>query len=144
MTLSLTVVYDPRYDGPTLGDAVRAALVDPDAGLLGINVVGIGQVYYDSQIHAACLAIPGVVAVHSLVFTITRWYLPPIFTRFRGPELALLKAAPTLARAVAPSSLKISAISPTCCGQRHDPGAGAYLFLPDDDQNLAIGLEAES
>jgi hypothetical protein len=140
MTLSLTVVYDPRYDGPTVGDAVHAALVDPDTGLLGLNVVGIGQVYYDSQIYAACLAVPGVVAVHSLLFTITRRYFLPIFTRFRGLELAYLDSAP----AAAPSALRVSAIPPTCCGQRHDPGVDAYLFLPDDDQNLNIGLEAAS
>jgi len=45
MTLSLTIVYNSRYNGPTVQSAVHTALVDPDAGLLGLNVVGIGQVF---------------------------------------------------------------------------------------------------
>ena len=89
MTLSLTIVYDPSHDGPTVQAAVHAALVDPDTGLLGLNVVGIGEVFYDSQVYAACLAVPGVVAVHSLDFAVTTFRFNPIYTRFRGAELAL-------------------------------------------------------
>ncbi len=59
MTLSLTFVYDPRYLPSNVQQAVQTALIDPDAGLLGKNVVGIGQVFYDSQIYGACLAVPG-------------------------------------------------------------------------------------
>jgi hypothetical protein len=68
MTLAVTVVPDPRRDAPTVLQAVRQALVDPDAGLLGINVVAVGQAFYDSQIYAACLAVSGVTAVTSLDF----------------------------------------------------------------------------
>jgi hypothetical protein len=66
ITLTLTVMCDPRYVARSVQAAVRAALADPDSGLLGDNVVAIGQVFYESQVHAACLAVPGVVSVHSL------------------------------------------------------------------------------
>lgn len=68
MALRLTVVYDTRRVAQTIREAVRIALIDPDAGLFGLNVVTIGQEFYDSQIYAACLAVPGVVSVHSLRF----------------------------------------------------------------------------
>ena len=51
--------------------AVRAALEDADRGLFGKNVIRIGQVM-NSHIHAACLAVDGALAVHSLVFRLVR------------------------------------------------------------------------
>jgi len=114
-------------------DAVHAALLDPDAGLLGVNVVGIGQVFYDSQVYAACLAVPGVVAVHSLYFAVTRRFIPLRFVaailRFGGG--GILRGPVT----VAPSG---------CCGQRHDPGEGAYLFLPDAAGHFTLEQETAS
>src|SRR5262249_25623410 len=95
MTLGLTIVFDPRRDGPTVRDAVRKALVDPDAGLLGLNAVGIGEAFYDSQVYAACLVAPGVVAVHSLDFAITPVVLGPEFSRttiLRNPAASVAKA----------------------------------------------------
>src|SRR5207302_870485 len=91
MTLGLTVVFDPRRDAGAVRDAVRAALVDPDAGLLGVNAVGIGQVFYDSQVHAACLAVPGVVAVRALRFAVTNLYLEPALLRDRRFVLEILR-----------------------------------------------------
>jgi hypothetical protein len=107
ISLSLTLVLDPRRDAPTVLKAVHDALLDPDKGLLGVNVVEIGQAFFDSQIFAACLAVPGVQAVHSY--------------RFSGD----------------PTPLK-SAFSVCQCEHRHDPGDGAYFFLPDDDQYLTL------
>ena len=46
--------------------AVQSALLDPDAGLFGVNAVQIGRPVYESEIFAACLAVPGVLAVHGL------------------------------------------------------------------------------
>jgi predicted phage baseplate assembly protein len=45
---------------------VRHALADDDAGLFGANAVRIGQTFFDSEIHQACLSVPGVVAVSAL------------------------------------------------------------------------------
>ena len=139
--LSLTVEYDPTGTANQhIQVAVRAALVDPDAGLLGQNVVGIGDVFYDSQIYAACLEVPGVVAVHSLDFAVTTNRFAPIFTRYRGSELARLVGFGSSAIGQPNSQLLFKARA-TCCGERHDPGANAYYFLPNDDQNLTINLQ---
>ena len=69
MTLSLTFVHDPKHELPTVQQALQSALIDPDTGILGANVVSIGQVFYDSQLYQACLAVPGIVAIHSMSFT---------------------------------------------------------------------------
>jgi predicted phage baseplate assembly protein len=143
MTLRLTVVTDPRRDAGSVLAAVRAALIDPDAGLLGVNVVGIGQAFYDSQVYAACLAVPGVVAVRGLLFTVTNLYLEPALVRNRlyVRELLLRRLIldvpdlPTLPIWIAPRPLS---------GERHDPGAGAFLFLPDDPRHLVLAQEVAS
>ena len=134
MTLSLTVVYNSRYDGPTVMAAVYTALLDPDVGLLGVNVIGIGEVFYDSQVYASCLAVPGVVAVHSLNFVITTTHIAPPYRRLLGSELR--RFFPINSSPAQP----VRAVPSTCCGQRHDPGVDSYLFLPD----VTIGLEASS
>jgi hypothetical protein len=66
--LSLSIRMDPRRLAADVIASVRTALIDPDAGLFGANVVRIGQFVYHSQICAACLSVSGVLAVHSLVF----------------------------------------------------------------------------
>ncbi len=82
--------------------AVVEDLVDPDAGLLGANVVGIGQVFYDSQIYQACLAVPGVVAVHSLsVMLSSSTNAGPQYDPGAGGYLSLAKAGLTLTPEVA-------------------------------------------
>jgi hypothetical protein len=133
MTLRLTVLYDPRRDADAVRAAVHAALIDPDAGLLGLNVVGIGQVFFDSQVHAACLAVPGVTGVRSLRFSVTNQFLPPIFIRDRVflREVLFRRFLPEPPPAAAP-----------CTGQRHDPGEGAFLFLPDNPGHFFLALEA--
>lgn len=70
--LQLTLRIDPRVISADVIAAARTVLVDPDAGLFGTNVVGIGQSVYRSQIYAACLEISGVLAVHSLSFQVNQ------------------------------------------------------------------------
>lgn len=65
-TISLTLVTDPAYIATNVIAAATAALIDPDAGLMGTNVIGIGQVIYTSQIYKACLSVAGTIAVHDL------------------------------------------------------------------------------
>ena len=68
ISLGLTVLVDPAYIPADVMNGVTAALVDPQSGLLGTDVVRIGQSIYLSQIYKACLSVPGTVAVHSLSF----------------------------------------------------------------------------
>jgi hypothetical protein len=143
LTLSLTIVFDPRRDPKTVLDAVHTALVDPDKGLLGVNVVNIGEVFYDSQVYAACLAVPGVVAVHSLSFSFERFLLDSLYTRSAALKMAIATLENTLPE-LPPNTAQTSAAPPTECGQRHDPGEGAYLFLPDDPAYLILAQEAAS
>jgi hypothetical protein len=46
---------------------VKTALLDTDQGLFGLRNTRIGQSIYQSQIYAACLSVPGVMAVHGLM-----------------------------------------------------------------------------
>lgn len=66
--LQLSVQIDPTYAPPPVLLGVRSALLDTDRGLFGSNTVRIGQSVYQSQIFAACLQVPGVLAVHGLRF----------------------------------------------------------------------------
>lgn len=70
--LNLALRIDSRRIPADMIPAVRSALIDPDAGLFGANVVRIGQFVYHSQICAACFTVPGVLAVHSLTFLAKR------------------------------------------------------------------------
>lgn len=121
ITLSLSIAVGSKYQPATVQAAVYAALLDPDTGLLGVNNVGIGQVFFDSQIYAACLAVPGVSAVHNLEFSETE-------ARFRYEILFRRRASALAAQA-------------PCGRNRHDPGAGGYYFLPDDGTSLIINVE---
>ena len=64
--ITFTLIIDPAYVWANLLAAVTAALIDPDAGLLGANAIQIGQVIYESQIYQACVNVQGTVAVHDL------------------------------------------------------------------------------
>ena len=108
-TLTVNFIRDPRYGEAAVEQALRTALVDPDAGILGANVVRIGQGVYESQIAAACLAVPGVAAVQSIFF------VPPQKVFFRR-------------RFGAPSSEAL----------RHDPGTGNYFVVPDDSSHVSL------
>lgn len=64
--LTLTLLVNPAYLPETVAAAVQAALLDERHGLFGLQAVRIGQSVYRSQVYAACLAVPGVTAVHDL------------------------------------------------------------------------------
>jgi predicted phage baseplate assembly protein len=68
--LYLTVLVDPEYDPAAVACGVSAALLDPQSGLFGASL-RIGQTIYDSQIHQACLAVPGATAIHALDFVVS-------------------------------------------------------------------------
>jgi predicted phage baseplate assembly protein len=122
--LSLTYLRDPRYQDSAVQAALHAALLDPDRGLFGANLVQIGQAFYESQIDAACLAVSGVQAVH----------------RIRFPTVAGFAPRATTA-AVRPFRAGGSAIRPSlvpCAGHRYDPGAGRFFVIPDDGRHLTL------
>jgi hypothetical protein len=106
--LSLTYLRDPRYDDAKVKTALHDALLDPDQGLFGVNVVDIGEAFYDSQIYAACLAVPGVEAVQSLSFS------------------------------TASSSAPIRTPLTACRDHRSDPGPSSYFFIPDDVAHVIL------
>jgi hypothetical protein len=139
MSLGLTIVYDRRRDGPTVQAAVHAALLDPDSGLLGVKVIGIEQVVYDSQIYGACLAVPGVVAIHSLSFWVGQYIL--YRSSRQGPVIRIPVATVFRGEKPLPKSAVVSVAPTTCCGQRHDPSEGGYLFVPDDPNHLNLTTE---
>jgi hypothetical protein len=96
------------------------ALADPDTGLFAAANVGIGQSIYQSQIAAACLAVPGVVAIHhvDLIADPDQVLLQP---RFR---FILRRYQP---------------IKPLgCSGQVYSPGAGAYFIVPNDTSHVVL------
>jgi uncharacterized phage protein gp47/JayE len=66
--IELSLQIDPAYTSPPILLGVKNALLDADKGLFGSNNVRIGQSVYQSQIYAACLQVPGVLAVHGLMF----------------------------------------------------------------------------
>jgi hypothetical protein len=158
INLSLTLVLDPRRDSPTVLNAVHNALLDPDNGLLGVNVVEIGQAFYDSQIYKACLAVAGVEAIHDINFS-------PVVSQIESAAFGnILKFVPAEKLRLplrtetglqfrlqqqagsATQRLTINRFIPrpkfawsVCqCEHRHDPGDGGYFFLPDDDQHLTL------
>jgi hypothetical protein len=66
LVLQLSLIVDPRYVAQEVVNGVTAALIDPDNGLFGLNVVRIGQSVFHSRISKVCLSVPGAVAVHDL------------------------------------------------------------------------------
>jgi predicted phage baseplate assembly protein len=112
-TLTLTYVRDPRRDDGMVRAALTAALTDPDSGLFGVNNVGIGQAFYDSEIYQACLAVPGVEAVHSLNF---------------APVSVFLQFNVDVRRLVSFGS-RTGSGGAACTGQRHDPGSGGFFSV---------------
>ncbi len=126
--LALTCIRDPAYDDAMVRAGLHAALLDPDTGLFGINVVAIGQVFYASQIDAACLSVPGVLAVHALELRPGGELEPLIWNGLRA-ELA----PGALRRAV-----RARFIALRRSGPRYDPGPGRSFVLPDDGAHLAL------
>jgi predicted phage baseplate assembly protein len=119
--ISLTYVRDPRRDDAAVQAGLTAVLLDPDTGLFGANVVGIGQVFYDSQIYAACSSVPGIVAIHNLGFTTA--------------DAPLARQA-GIARLVS-FAIRFSP-QPACTEHRHDPGSGNYFLIPNDPRHFQL------
>lgn len=123
LSVSLTFVCDPRYQIPLVQPAVVAALADADAGLFGANVVRIGEAFYDSQIYAACLAVPGVVAVQALSVTVgaprRRFY----FWQLSAAFVAGLRKPVTAQGG--------------CTGHRYDPGPDSYFALASGSPDVS-------
>ncbi len=126
--LSLTYVADTRFADSAIRAGLTSALLDPSVGLLGVDNVGIGEAFYDSQIAGACLAVPGVLAIHDVSLTTESgelFYLPIVFwsrlLRFGG-----------------------TATAPGCTGNRHSPGAGKYFSVPDDQLHLILSAAPAS
>jgi predicted phage baseplate assembly protein len=117
----LTYVRDARYLDDVAAAALYAALLDPDSGLFGVNRVGIGEAFYDSQVYETCLDVPGVVAVEDLSVRVGNQFvlLAASFHRFRRGRFPIHKVRP-------------------CTGHRHDPGQGNYLSVPDDGAHLLL------
>jgi hypothetical protein len=84
-----------------IGQALKAALSEPDTGLLGANRLGIGESIYFSQLAAASLAVPGVQSLGSVFFYLSRpdpvtglpFALPP---RIHAAEHEVLAVPPAL------------------------------------------------
>jgi hypothetical protein len=66
--LSLTVRVEPDRQPATVIDAVRAAITDPDVGLLGSAAVRIGGRLYESELDDGCVDVPGVRAIRNVAF----------------------------------------------------------------------------
>jgi hypothetical protein len=120
--ISLTYVRDPRRDDATVQASLTEALLDSDTGLFGADVVGIGQVFYDSQIYAACRNVPGVEAIHDLSFMM--------------PGAPPLPSQVSVARLV--SFVTRFLPQPACAEHRRDPGAGNYFSIPNDGAHLTL------
>jgi hypothetical protein len=113
--IALTYVRDPRYQDAAVLAAVRSALLDPGAGLLGSQVVQIGQAFFDSQIYEVCLAVPGVQAVHGLTVAVG----PPRLRRYVWQILSVWSDGRRVQTASAAG----------CAGHRYDPGPDGYFTL---------------
>ena len=72
VSLSLHLLVEQRHIAADVAAQVSTALLDDDTGVFGSRRLGIGEAVFDSQIDAACIDIDGVVAVHSIVFTVNQ------------------------------------------------------------------------
>ena len=70
VSLTLGLITTPGMDTTAIQTAVQTALCDPTSGLFSPAGIAIGQGLFDSVIEAACLVVPGVVAIKSLQFSI--------------------------------------------------------------------------
>jgi hypothetical protein len=131
--LRLTLVIDPRYVAADVATAATAALIDPDTGLFGANVIGIGQLIYESQVYQACLGVPGVMAVHSLQFSTGQG--APILN-VSGPTLfaGLIRRPPIF----------VSAPFQFEPPFRLDPGEGGVFRLPATSLTISTEVAANA
>jgi hypothetical protein len=66
ISLSATLVVDPRYDPDAVLAAATAAVADPATGVFAPDRMRIGALLYRSTV-AAALSVPGVTAIHQLL-----------------------------------------------------------------------------
>jgi hypothetical protein len=66
LRLSLSLVLYPDYMPAQVEAQARSSLLNAEAGLVGVNALPLGNPIYQSEIYAACLVVPGVLAVHKL------------------------------------------------------------------------------
>jgi predicted phage baseplate assembly protein len=147
VSLTISLIIDRRRNDKSVLDAVRAAIVDPDKGLLGLNVLDIGQSIYDSQIYAACVAVPGVLAVKRLEFSSAESPKQLDFTTARARQQITLslqasrKANFSSSTTVRQRLIRKPSNSNTCTEHRHDPGAGAFFLLPNEGLTLPTEVQ---
>jgi hypothetical protein len=138
VSLKVSLVIDRRRNDQLVLDAVRTALLDPDKGLLGVNALEIGQPIYDSQLYAACVAVPGVVAVKRLEFSSagSSQQFGSTTVRARREVALSLQGShnPKLSSSAIDKRIfmRRPSSSDACAEHRHDPGAGAFFLLPNE------------
>jgi hypothetical protein len=66
LNIAVNVTYSRTSDPSSVESGLIAALTDPVSGVFSPSQSGIGDLLYDSQISAACLSVPGVLAIHDL------------------------------------------------------------------------------
>jgi hypothetical protein len=67
--VTIAVVVDPDFEQDAVGAQVATAITDPVNGVFGSAKSRIGRTVYRSAVYAACLAVPGVVAIRQLFVT---------------------------------------------------------------------------
>jgi hypothetical protein len=136
--VTLTLRIASSYEPAAVREAVRRALLDPDTGLFGTHVIQIGQAIYRSQIHGACLRVPGVLAVHDLQFSVKLsfvsgyWFYPGKggLYPFQGKDRGLLKGR----------TLQLPVDWVPIPGHRFAPGEGGFCQLQDADLEILEGV----
>lgn len=130
ITITATIIYDPKYDPDTLQTAIEAALVDADTGmgLFGPKSIGIGEGVYDSQIYAACM-VPGVISVQDLVFS------PPDDSSATDGSSGTRSNVPN-------TNFLGPAAQPQCTDHFHDPRVSGFFVL--DPNTLEANLTMQS
>jgi hypothetical protein len=118
--LSLTYLRDTRYADSAVQSGLVSALADPQTGLFAPTNVGIGQPVYQSQIAAACLAVPGVVAIQNVNLV-------------ADPDQAVLQPR---FRFILRHYQPVKPLG--CSGQVYSPGAGAYFIVPNDVAHVVL------
>ena len=115
IVLSFSLLVDPRYQIDAATAAVSSALIDPDLGLIGANVVQIGQSIWRSQVEKACLSAPGAVAVHDLELNRKASLRRAVFRTLALPfssEVAFQSLHPLTPESVSMSTRAVSSNSP--------------------------------
>lgn len=116
--LAVVVEVDPRYQKDAVRQAVRAALLGPDTGLLTPENIGIGQPLFRSRICERVLSVEGTVAMPYLVY-IDYPRLTTEVPELPGPKFAFFNK---------------SALKPAA-GCYFNVEKGALLVIPQEQPN---------